>query len=246
MSSYVMVWVVALALPAFADEPPPDLALGKRLFEAQCALCHGQEGTGGRGPSLKTPRLRRAPDESALRAVISNGIGGKEMPPAWQLHPDEVISVAAYVRSLGKVAEEPLTGNAARGSAIYAAQGCASCHILEGQGRGFGPELTEIGARRSASYLRESLLKPAAAAPDSFLVVEAVTSEGHTVRGVRMNEDSFTIQLKDAALRFHSFRKSELKALRKLPDESPMPACSLPAAELEDLVAYLASLRGKP
>ena len=70
---------------------------------------------------------------------------------------------------------------------------------------------------------------------------------GQTVRGIRVNEDSFTIQIKDAGGQFHSFRKSELKEIRKLRNESPMPSFekSLSATEIEDLTAYLASLRGK-
>ncbi len=46
---------------------------------------------------------------------------------------------------------------------------------------------------------------------------------------------------------FHSFAKSELKEVRRLRGETPMPSyeASLSAAELDDLVAYLASLKGK-
>src|ERR1041384_7763175 len=71
----------------------PGLANGRKIFESQCALCHGQAGGGGRGPSLTRPKLAKAPDEAALRRVISNGIE-PEMPGAWQLNPDEVSDVA--------------------------------------------------------------------------------------------------------------------------------------------------------
>ncbi len=222
-----------------------DLALGKRLFESQCALCHGIDGKGGRGPSLARPRLDRAPDDEALRKVISRGVPDSEMPGAWQLSPREVGSVASYVRSLSALSPESLPGDAARGRTVYRDRGCAACHIIRGEGTSFGPELTEIGARRSAAFLRESLVKPAAAAPDGFVFVEAVAASGETVRGIRLNEDSFTIQLRGAAGEFRSFRKLDLKDLRKLTQESPMPAYdTLAASELDDLTAYLASLRG--
>jgi len=63
---------------------------------------------------------------------------------------------------------------------------------------------------------------------------------------IRVNEDSFNIQIKDARGQFHSFTKSELKELKRLQNETPMPSyeSSLSAAELDDLVAYLASLKG--
>jgi len=66
------------------------------------------------------------------------------------------------------------------------------------------------------------------------------------VRGIRVNEDPFTIQVKDSANRFHSFRKSDTKEIEKEFGKSLMPSYRgrLSDAETEDLVAYLASLRG--
>jgi hypothetical protein len=68
------------------------------------------------------------------------------------------------------------------------------------------------------------------------------------VRGIRVNEDSFTIQLRDAGGRYHSFRKAELKDLVRLSGRTPMPSFEgqIGQAELDDLVAYLASLKGNP
>jgi len=239
-----LLWLAAGALAQ--TDAPPDLDSGRRIFESQCALCHGQTGTGGRGPSLHHPKLDKAPDDDALRKAISEGIA-PEMPGAWQLNQREVASVALYVRSLGKVPPELLPGDPERGARVYDAKGCAGCHMIGGTGEGFGPELTSIGARRSGAHLRQTLIKPAATLPDGFLYVAAVTAAGQTVRGIRVNEDAFTIQLKDTLGRFHSFRKAELKELRRLRGESPMPSfeSSLAAAELDDLVAYLASLKGK-
>lgn len=244
------ILIVAACTSAIAQttgETPPDLAVGKKIFESQCALCHGQTGTGGRGPGLNRPKLIKAPDDDALRKVISDGID-PEMPGAWQLSKREVASVAVYVRSLGTVPPERLAGDVARGARIYESKGCPGCHIAGGRGQGIGPELSDIGARRNGAYLRKTLLKPADSLPEDFLYVAAVTSAGETVHGIRVNEDSFTIQLKDARGRFHSFRKAELKELRRLKQETPMPSFerSLSAAELDDIVAYLASLRGKP
>src|SRR5438093_13617293 len=107
--------VPLLALSASAQLP--DLAAGKKIFESQCALCHGQTGGGGRGPGLNRPKLNKAPDDAALREVISRGIP-PEMPGAWQLTPREVASVAAFVRSVGAAPQEPLNGDTARGERI--------------------------------------------------------------------------------------------------------------------------------
>lgn len=224
----------------------PDTAVGRKIFDSQCALCHGQAGTGGRGPSLNRPKLKHAPDDTALREVISGGIQ-PEMPGAWQLHPNEVVSVAAYVRSLGAVAPESLPGDAARGAQVYGRNGCAGCHMIDGAGAGFGPELTSIGARRSGSYLRKTVMDPAASLPDRFQYVSVTPASGAAVRGIRVNEDSFTIQIKSPGGAFHSYRKSEIRELRRLEKETPMPSyAKLSAAELDDLAAFLAGLKGKP
>ncbi|PYT92314.1 MAG: hypothetical protein DMG36_15560 [Acidobacteria bacterium] len=225
----------------------PDLAAGKLIFEGRCSLCHGIDGGGGRGPSLRRPKLARAADDEALKSLIENGIP-PEMPGAWFLTKEEIASVAAYVRSLGNVPPEILPGDATRGKAIYTRSGCAACHILDGDGSGYGPELTDVGVRRGSARLRETLQHPAKTIPENFLLVEAATNSGQSIRGIRLNEDTFSIQLRDQQGRFHSFRKSELRDLKKLRGETPMPpyGATLSGAELDDLISFLASQRGKP
>jgi hypothetical protein len=77
-------------------------------------------------------------------------------------------------------------------------------------------------------------------------MIRAVLTDGSEVRGIRVNEDSFTIQIKDASNRFHTFRKTDLARLEKEFGTTLMPsfATKLSAGELDDLIAYLASLRG--
>jgi len=239
-------WLLTVLVPTIMLAQIPDPSAGKKIFESQCALCHGQTGTGGRGPSLNRPKLGRAPDDQALQKVISDGIE-PEMPGAWQLNPHEVSSVAAYVRSLGAIPPETLPGNPSAGQRIFESKGCAGCHVAAGKGTGYGPELTDIGTRRNGAHLRQAILHPATLLPDGFLYVAAVPQTGATVRGIRVNEDSFNIQIKDARGQFHSFSKSELKELKRLPNETPMPSYenSLTPAQLDDLVAWLASLKGK-
>jgi hypothetical protein len=62
-----------------------------------------------------------------------------------------------------------------------------------------------------------------------------------------MNEDTFTIQLRDQAGRIHSLSKLDIAGLEKAFGESLMPdyGSELSASELDDLIAYLASLRGE-
>lgn len=223
-----------------------DLARGEKLFQHQCALCHGPKGEGGRGPMLARAKLGRAPDDAALLKVIEDGIRGTEMPGASAMSQNEMRQTAAYVRSLGKVPLQPVPGNPARGAEIYRGKGnCAACHSLKGEGGVAGPDLAGISARRSAAYLRESLLEPEAAVPDGYLLVTVVPRNGQKVTGARLNEDSFSIQIRDDSGRSHSFWKSDVAQIDKQRGKSPMPSYKgqLSDEELTDLVAYLATLK---
>jgi putative heme-binding domain-containing protein len=235
-----------------------DLDKGKQLFDGLCSRCHGVEGTGGEGPNLNRPTLDRAQDDASLIEIIRNGIPAGGMPAVLKYGSNnEVHQLADYVRSLGRTAEEPITGDIKAGKTVYGKSGCSSCHMIDGEGRGFGPELTRIGGHRSPAYLRQAVMQPGAALPrgvqpipgrglDEFLPVRVVTRDGHEFRGIRINEDSFTIQLKDAGNAFHSFRKADLQVLEKQPDKSLMPSYEgrVSPDELNDLVAYLYSLKG--
>lgn len=233
-----------------------DLESGAEVYATYCARCHGVDGTGGSGPPLARPRLRRAADEAAIIGILVDGIPGTSMMAAWSLSEREMTQVTAYVRSLGQRPVEPLPGDPDRGSAIYARATCGTCHIVNGQGSGLGPELSDVGTRRGSAFLRESLLDPVAARPEravpyepyaftAYVVVRVQPRGQAEVTGVRLNEDSFTIQLRDQQGRLHSFRKADLQRLQPEPRISLMPSYrdALTPAEVNDLVAYLMTRR---
>ena len=215
----------------------------------QCAPCHGPTGDGGRGANLARPKLPRATDDPALFRILSGGIEGTEMPGTWAMSEHELWQTAAFVRTLGRTAvEEQLSGNAARGRELFDGKGkCGGCHMVEGEGGRLGPVLTEVGARRTAKYLRAKLTDPSSALPESFMQVEALTQTGRRISGIRLNEDTFSLQVMDLSGEPHSFWKSDLTELRKDRTRSPMPSyrAAFSTGELEDVVAYLVSLRGE-
>ena len=75
--------------------------------------------------------------------------------------------------------------------------------------------------------------------------VRAVTKDGRTINGRRLNEDTFTVQLMDERGALVSLVKDDLREYTVL-TRSPMPAYAgkLSSAEVADLVAYLLSLKG--
>jgi cytochrome c oxidase cbb3-type subunit 3 len=252
LSIALMLWCAALPAqdPAEATRKPvttpEDLAAGERIYRIQCAYCHGTQGEGGRGATLARPRLLHAPDDQSMFQVIARGIPDSEMPGHW-FTAREIWQVVAFVQTLGRLPPQKIDGDPARGGKLYAGKGgCARCHTLGGRGGAIGPDLSDIGARSSVTYLREALLTPESAVPADFLQVELAARDGRRITGVRLNEDAFSIQIRDLSGQFRSFWKSELAELNKQRGTSPMPSYQglLTAAELDDLIAYLDSLRG--
>jgi cytochrome c oxidase cbb3-type subunit 3 len=254
MKLILLMWMAGAAAVAAGTEAKvklpnsrADLLRGEKLFQVHCALCHGPKGEGGRGPMLTRARLSRAPDDAALLGILEDGIRGTEMPgTGGTLSDREKRQTAAYVRSLGKVALKPVPGDAARGAGIFRGKGnCAGCHAIQGEGGVAGPDLSGVGDSRSPAYLRESLVNPGAAVPEGYLLVTVFPKGGQSVTGVRVNEDSFSIQIRDSAGRSYSFWKKDLAQVDKQKGKSPMPSYQgqLSDAELTDVVAYLASLK---
>jgi putative heme-binding domain-containing protein len=219
---------------------------GRQAFESNCAVCHGFDASGGRGPNLRRAHIARAPDDAALCDLIETGIP-PEMPSGGFLTDVEVRALVAFVRSLGQSAAAAITGDATHGERVFAANGCSACHILGGHGTALGPELTDLGTRRSAAYVHEVLLDPASRLPAEFLMVRVTTLSGTVAEGIRLNEDNYTIQLRDGSGNIRSFEKAGLKSQERLNGQTPMPSFkNLPAADLQDLVAYLLAPRGNP
>ncbi len=233
---------------------------GARLYQIHCAACHGPRGEGAQGPTLAAPTLPRASTEELLLKIIKDGLPGTEMPGS-RLDETEIKQLGVFVLALGKLPIEPVSGDAQRGAQLYFGKGaCAQCHALKGRGGAFGPDLTGIGLQRGAAHLRQSLLEPAAdvpksfaqyrpgtSVPENFVQVRLVTRAGHRISGVRVNEDTFSIQVRTLDGRVHSFFKEELKELHKDWGKSAMLSYRgvFSATELEDVVAFLVSLRGE-
>lgn len=238
------------------DPSAEELAEGKLLFQGECGECHGVDASGAAGPDLHGVTQKRG-DEGVF-SVIRNGIPGTGMAPVSSLNDKRAWEVVAYLHTLSPTAaDEEVKGDPAKGKAVYEANGCATCHAIGDQGGGFGPQLTRIGAERAPKYFHDFLLDPGAHPPadpalperrafTGYLVTNVVTKSGKEISGIRINEDTFTIQIEDVGGHYYSFDKSTLKSIKTEPGKSFMPSfANLSAADLDDLVAYLASLKGE-
>lgn len=218
---------------------------GKALFRSNCAFCHGADAMGGRGPSLVSAKVAQNTTDDALKSIVRNGIAGTTMPGFDGIEGEDMDKLVAYIRSLAgnNMKSVKLPGSANHGEQVYAQSGCAACHRVSERGGNFGPELTRIGGARSAGYIKQSVVDPSADIPPEYEGVTAVTKDGKRVTGSRINEDTFSLQLRLQNEKFAMFDKRGLKDVI-YEKKSMMPPFKMAPNDLQDLLAYLDTLRG--
>jgi putative heme-binding domain-containing protein len=225
---------------------------GRNIYRGRCAVCHGIDAKGYRGTDLTTGDWVHGGSDAQLFTTISRGITGTEMPGNANMSDDEVWMVIAYLRTLSAPGgAAPERGDAARGEQIFWSKdqgNCGQCHMVGARGGRLGPNLTRIGASRSASVLAREIRAPHEVIPVGYETITLVTRDKRTVRGVRKNEDTFSVQIMTGAEELLSFFKRDLAEVKPEPDRSLMPAYGperIPDDQLTDLVRYLRTLRGK-
>lgn len=250
----VLLAALLAAVPSNAQEfpetvknpftSPAEVVAGGLLYRSHCAVCHGIDGEGGRGADLTTGLYRYGSSDAELYHTISEGIPGTEMPAIF-FNGRQLWQLVAFVRSLsqGRAAEQ-VRGDPANGREIFLAMGCSGCHRVQGEGGRMGPDLSDVGALRSLGHLQSSILQPNESVSAQHWVVRAETTNGEKISGMRLNEDTFSVQLIDANGNLRSLKKKQLAEFR-VDRSSAMPSYEgkIEGSDFDDLVAYLASLR---
>jgi len=139
-----------------------------------------------------------------------------------------------------------MPGDAARGRRLFATRAtCGNCHVVRGEGKDVGPNLSEIGAKLPAEALLVAILDPSAGISHNYETFIATTDDGRVLTGLLVSRTDAEIVLKDATGVVHALPADEVEELTKS-TVSLMPAGlakTLTAQDLADLVAYLVSLK---
>jgi hypothetical protein len=114
-----------------------------------------------------------------------------------------------------------------------------------GRGPRAAPDLSTVGALRSAAQLERSLLGAEGGVIPINRPVRIVTRDGTVINGRRLNEDRYTVQLVDERERLLSLDKSTFREYTVLAVPAmPSYEQTLSAEERADVLAYLLTLKG--
>src|SRR5258708_5767621 len=226
---------------------PQAAETGRWTFRVLCAPCHGIHADGGRGPDLTRGTYSVGDQDKDLYGAIARGIPGSEMPAYGdRLDADGVWRLVSYVRSVARHDSEIIQGDASAGEKAFWGKGaCGQCHRVGSKGSGIGPDLTRVGRQRSLKYLRASVVTPDSDITPGYGTVKVVQKDGKTISGVERSLDNFSVQLIDLSGKYHSFVREDVTSITR-EQRSLMPSYEkvLTPSEMDDLLAYLVSLRG--
>ena len=119
---------------------------------------------------------------------------------------------------------------------------CANCHVLYGQGKSVGPDLTGSN-RRNIDYLLENIIDPNASVAVDFRMLVAVTKDGRVISGLIIEKTEKTLTfLSQSDVRFVVERAD-------IDEITPMKLSLMPEGlfqnlsddQIRDLSAYLMS-----
>jgi putative membrane-bound dehydrogenase-like protein len=149
---------------------------------------------------------------------------------------DKRATIAALKTSLG--GDHLADADSGRGRAVFN-KVCANCHVLYGQGRSLGPDLTGSN-RHNLDYLLENIVDPSASVGNEFRATVFVLDDGRVVSGVisAQSDRTMTVQTADGV----SILDRETILDTKPTGVSLMPEAllqNLSPEEIANLFAYL-------
>jgi putative heme-binding domain-containing protein len=136
-------------------------------------------------------------------------------------------------------------GDVANGKALVETSGCFDCHRIGERGSRLGPNLSDIGSRRTPIRLQRSLVAPDEEVLFDARFVRLVTKEGVIVTGRLLNQDAMSVQLMTPKEELKTYLRANLREYT-IVDKGLMPSTQgkLTDQQVADIVAYLSSLKG--
>ena len=254
--------------PPRPPKPTPEqlaaVAQGKTIFQQNCAVCHGANLTGGRGPDLiRSDLVRQDKDGNLIGPVVTNGRIDKGMPPFASLGPEEIQDLVAYIHSEVTIFDlhtrmpggypndippsQLATGSAAAGKAFFNGAGhCSECHSPTG-------DLAHIASRYpKPTTLEQLFINPAGTLAFSptyragvSITATVTLKNGQTMEGPLLQNGEFYVSITGPEGWTHTWPRSDVKSVVV---HNPVQAHidMLPKwtnEEMHDMFTYLETLK---
>jgi putative membrane-bound dehydrogenase-like protein len=186
--------------------------------------------------------------DEGLREAASAALHGSPVEEirarADKLFPLRAAADAKPLPSIKQLARR--TGDPRKGQIVFATTGtCAKCHVVNGEGKDVGPNLSEIGAKLSRPALYESILFPSAGISHNFAAYTLVLQSGNVVSGILTSRTADSIAIKGIDAITHTYAAAEVEEIKEQPI-SLMPADlqkAMTADDLVNVVEYLTTLK---
>jgi putative heme-binding domain-containing protein len=141
-----------------------------------------------------------------------------------------------------------LKGDAARGKALFNQEGgaqCSRCHQLEGQGRNFGPDLSNVSRKYTRALILEQIIFPSKIIVPEFKTFTVTLRDDAEWTGFIVKRTGTELVLRDENLVEHTIKLSDIKdthesAISAMPEGLLAP---LTAQEAADVLEYLSQLK---
>jgi putative heme-binding domain-containing protein len=162
---------------------------------------------------------------------------------AEKLFPRPAAKGAGKLPPVDKLAA--LKGDAEHGKAVFTTATCNTCHVVNGAGTPYGPELSEIGTKLPKDALYTSIIYPNAGISFGFEGSIVSLKDGDDLDGIVTSETATEITLRRAGGINTAIKKSDIKERRPM-KLSIMPeglVGNMTQQELVDLVEYLSTLK---
>ena len=138
-----------------------------------------------------------------------------------------------------------LKADAVRGQKVFTSAQCVTCHKLAGEGREFGPDLSQIAKKYNRAQILENILRPSQTIDPKFMGYVLDETNGESVTGFIVSRSASKIVMKDvtgAEIRIAGGNVAKLTAQNL----SLMPEgllANLTAQEAADLIEFLSGLK---
>jgi len=223
---------------------------GRSLFKQNCAACHGEDATGGRGSDLiRSTLVRHDKNGDQIGPVLTNGRVDKGMPAFSSFSAGQIADIVAFLQAQLTLfdlhtrfgpypndipAERLATGSVEAGKAyFYGPGGCSNCHSPTG-------DLAGIAKKYNAPDLEVRFLYPSGTPSTAIVTLPS----GEKYEGTLLLNDGFNVAIQAKDGWYHSWPSNTVKI--EIHDPLAAHAALLEKytdADMHNLFTYLETLK---